>query len=297
MRSAASPTALAGTVPWATASTRWWPRRRPALASRDRAQRDGSRTSRPEPVGHHDALEAPFLLEHSDQEVPILTAELPAELVVGGHHHADASLPNSRFEGGKVDLAERALVDLDVDRHPFDLLIVAHEVLDGAADSAALHASYIGHGHDPAQERILGETLEAAATNRVPLDVDRRRKEHTSTLVERLVAEHLADQLHKVAIPRRRKRRRRWHARRDLAPTRAACAVGSVGHVDTFQAQVRGARCVPPTHSGRQGRLIHEAQLCGTLADGPRAASSSTVTSDMASPPPLRCIVGDERAM
>jgi len=76
---------------------------------------DGVGAASPEPVGHHDTLEPPLILQHADEEVPVLSAELPAELVVGGHHHADVGLPDSSFEGCEVNLAQRALVDFNVD--------------------------------------------------------------------------------------------------------------------------------------------------------------------------------------
>ncbi len=211
---------------------------------------------RPEPVGHHDSLEAPLLLQHADEQVPILTARFPAEPVVGGHNHAHTRLPDRRFEGRQVDLAQRALVHLDVDRHPLELLVVADEVLDGATDPPALHALHIGHRHGRAQNWVLGEALEAAATNRVPMDVDRGGQEDTGTLVERFVAEHLADQPHQVRIPGRAERGRRRQAGRDVSPPTSSRTVGPIGHMEAIQAQGGHTGDVPPAVPDAQGSLI-----------------------------------------
>ena len=71
MRSAASPTASALTVPRATASSRCSPRKEagPGISRSSPAPSSG-RTARPEPVGHHCTLETPLLLEHSRRGGP-----------------------------------------------------------------------------------------------------------------------------------------------------------------------------------------------------------------------------------
>ena len=114
-----------------------------------------SGAARPEPIRDHDSLEAPLPLQHINEEVSVLAAELSAQLVVGRHHHGDVGIPDRRLEGWQVDLAQRPLVDLDVDRHSLEFLIVAHEMLDGATHTLTLHALDIGDRHSTAEEGVL----------------------------------------------------------------------------------------------------------------------------------------------
>ena len=61
------------------------------------------------------------------------------------------------------------------------------------------------------------------------MDVDCGSKEDASSLVERLIAEYFADELHQLRIPCRGERGRRWQAGRDLPPPSPSRTVGSVG--------------------------------------------------------------------
>ena len=64
----------------------------------------------------------------------VLGAVLAAESVVRAHDPPGAALLDRPFERPEVDLAERAVVDLHVDRHPIHLGVVAGEVLDRDGD-------------------------------------------------------------------------------------------------------------------------------------------------------------------
>ena len=150
------------------------------------------------------------------------------------------SAPPSRTassNGTQVDLAQRALVDHRVDRVALELGVVAGEVLHRRGDALRLHAAH-ERGRDLAREqRVLGVALEVAARERRAVDVDRRREQHAARLGARLLAEHRADPLDELDVPRRAERGAARHARRRCsrrAPgTRApARAVGPVGDPD-----------------------------------------------------------------
>ena len=92
--------------------------------------------------------------------------------VVGAHHRPRAGLGHDPLEGGQVDLAQRALVDVGADRIRSCFLVVGREVLHRRADALALQAPDAGGAEHAGQQRVLGVVLEVAPAQRRPLDVD-----------------------------------------------------------------------------------------------------------------------------
>jgi hypothetical protein len=140
------------------------------------------------PVGHDQALKAPLALEHLVEQIVVVAAVLSAELVVGAHHRQHARLLYGRLEGGQVDLAQRALVHLDVDRAALDLLVVRGEVLDARGDLLRLHAADVAHGEPGRQVGVLAQVLESAAAQRRAQDIDAWPQQDVLAALARLAA-------------------------------------------------------------------------------------------------------------
>ena len=133
-----------------------------------------ARVVRAAPVGDDGALEAPLALEHLVQQVIVVAGVLAAELVVGAHHGEGPALAHARLERGQVDLAQRPLVDLHVDRAAVLLLVVEGVVLDAGDRLLGLHALHVADGHPAGEPGVLAEVVVVAAAERSALDVERR---------------------------------------------------------------------------------------------------------------------------
>lgn len=82
-------------------------------------------------VTHHEACPSPLLSENCVNNMWILAAMRPIDLVVSGHETDGMTDPDSLLERNEVDLAQRPLGDNGVDRHSLMLLVVANKVLQG----------------------------------------------------------------------------------------------------------------------------------------------------------------------
>ena len=98
------------------------------------------RAVRPAPVGDGHSLEAPLAAENLVEEVLVFGAVVAVDLVVGRHHAHRAAFFDGALERLEIDLAERALVDLDIDAAAAGLLVVDGEVLDAHGRSLVLYA-------------------------------------------------------------------------------------------------------------------------------------------------------------
>ena len=161
-------TTVSSTRPSRTAAARDGPSQAdgPGHLEIEAGERGRRRRVRAEPVRHHQPVEAPLAPQDAVDEVGLLAAVGPVDLVVGGHHGPDAGLPYGGFEGDEVDLPKGPLGDLGADGHPLVLLVVAGEVLDAAPDPAPLHPLDVGDGEAGRQQRVLGEGLEGAPGQR-----------------------------------------------------------------------------------------------------------------------------------
>ena len=66
------------------------------------------------------------------------------------------------FEGAQIDFAKCALVDLGVDRHPFEFGLVAREMFDRSRDAGILQARNVSRTELTGQPGIFRETLEVS---------------------------------------------------------------------------------------------------------------------------------------
>ena len=81
------------------------------------------------PVRHDKALETPVLFQDLVEQVIIFRAIRAVDFIVGRHDGERAALLDRGLEGRQVNLAQRALVHVDVDAAALGLLVVGGEVL------------------------------------------------------------------------------------------------------------------------------------------------------------------------
>ncbi len=220
------------------------------------------RAVRAEPVGYDDTVEAPFALEDLPEQPRMLTAERAVEAVIGAHHRPHARLRNRRFEWGEVDLAQRTIIDVDTDRHPFVLLVVAREVLDATPDPMRLHAVDVRDREPRGEPRVLGEGLERAASERCPWDADRWTEQEMDALRPCLGGERRTVSLDEIDVPRRTGR----HAARERqgslhADALATYAGRSIGHLQPPDAEPLDGREVPRVVTHRERGLLLPREL------------------------------------
>ena len=214
---------------------------------------------RAEPVRHDDPVESPLAAQDAVDQVGLLGAVGPVDLVVGGHHGPDAGLPYGGFERDEVDLPQGPLGDLGADGHPFVLLVVAGEVLDAASDPAPLHPLDVGDGEAGREQRVLGEGLEGAPGERRAQDADRRPEQHVDALGLRLGRQHAAEAVHQGRVPRRPDRHAAGQGQG--APADQAVAPDArrpVGHLERRDAEALDGWEVPQVGAGGEGALLVE---------------------------------------
>ena len=171
------------------AAVRWYARQRGAEgpggaghleggASRTRGRRAGHA----EPVGDHEALEAPLAPPDAAQQPWLLVAPPPVSPAVSGHDAERAALTHDDLERPQVDLAQGPLVDVRADRVALVLGVVADQVLDRRGHAFGLRTAH-ERGRQPAgQQRVLGVALEVAAGERRPVHVDGGCEQHAGAL-------------------------------------------------------------------------------------------------------------------
>ena len=225
---------------------------RPRHQQIDPRARRRVRVPRRPPVGHHEPLEAPFVLQHLGEQGAGRHRHA-VDPVVGGHDGPRPLLPHDRLERRQVELAQRPLPHPHVDRVALGLRVVRDEVLDGRADAAGLEPAHVGAADPRGQQRILREALEVAPRERRPVQVHGRRQQDVDALAPALPRQQPADPLDQRHVPRRRQRGRRRHVRRHVAlvPALAAHARGPVRHDDPPQPG-RGQRVQRPHVRARE---------------------------------------------
>jgi len=126
--------------------------------------RGGGVVSTP-PVGDGRTFESPFVTEYLLDEFPMLAHQLTSNTVVRSHHRADTGVDGCS-ERGQVHLAQRPLVDDDVDPIPVPILVVGDEVFGRHGNVPGLHSSEIGRAQFRCQPWIFAQVLEVATGGR-----------------------------------------------------------------------------------------------------------------------------------
>ena len=200
----------------------------------------------------------------------MLRGVLAVDLVVGAHHQPRPRRGDDVLERRKIDLPQRPLVGVGADPHPVGFLVVRREVLHAPADLLCLQPIDHRRGEPAGQVRILGEVLEVAPAQRVPLDVDSWAEYRRDVLGPRLRAEggpHLTGQ---VRIPGTAQCRGGREAGGGLAGAQPgvggalgllAQPVRAVGHHDRLDAVFADRRGVPEVRAEAQSRLLRHAEF------------------------------------
>ena len=156
-----------------------------------------------EPVGHHEALEAPFVAENRGLQVLALGGVGAVDLVVGAHHGPGVGFLDGDLEALQVDFALGARGDDGVVPGAVRLLVVVGEMLDGGAHVVLLDAAYIRRRRLAGHDRVLGVVLEVAAVQRVAVDVQGRGEIDVGAVLVDLFTHGLAHVLHQLLVPGR----------------------------------------------------------------------------------------------
>ena len=197
----------------------------------------------------------------------MLRAVHAVEPVVRGHDAERAAFAHRELERHERDLAERALVDDGVDRHAFELGVVRGEVLHRGGDAFRLHAAHERGRGLAREQRVFRVALEVAARERRAVDVDGGPEQHPARLRARLGADHRADALDEVDVPRRAERgaargAERRHAVAAFAREAGATgAVRPVGDVDRRDPEPLARHRRPQPFSGKERGLLVEGEL------------------------------------
>ena len=212
------------------------------------------------PVGHHDALVAPFIAEDRGEEVLLLLGVFAVDLVVGGHHRPGLAFLDGNLEVLEVDLAQGPLADAGVVLVAVGLLVVGSVVLDGGADVVFLDAADVGGSHLAGEERVFGEILEVSAAQRVAVDVHARGEEHVHAVFVDFIAHRGRHFFHEGGVPRAG----------EQGPYRETGAVESLVRPDAGRADAQPRRAVRQDGAGdAQARdRAGVAGRAGHLVDG-----------------------------
>ena len=232
---------------------------------------------RAEPVGHDQPVESPLVAQDATEQVGLLAAVDPVDLVVGGHHGPDVGLLDSGFEGDEVDLPKGALVHLGADGHPLVFLVVAGVVLDATGHPVALDAAHVGDGDASGQARVLRVGLEGATGQWRAGDAHRGAEQDVDTFGLGLGRQHLAHALDELGVPGGAD----GHAageRQGAASGQALAAYprGAVGHFEGGDAEALDRRDEPQAGAGGEGRLLIEGQSRQQVVDARRNRSNRT---------------------
>lgn len=111
------------------------------------------------PVRDDHPVKTPLGFQDLADQVRVRGGGDPVDLVVRGHHHRGVAGGDHGFEGGEVDLAEGAFVDVGADLHPVGLLVVRREMLHRGADPGRFDSGGVAGAEGTGEVRVLGEVL------------------------------------------------------------------------------------------------------------------------------------------
>jgi hypothetical protein len=162
-------------------------------------------TDREDPVGLHEALKAPLLLQDVGQQRLVLARPFAVQAVVGAHDGRGAFVHDA-LEVRQVDLVHRSRVGGDVHLEAPVLHRVEREVLR-ARHHVVLDAAHQGRTHLAQVVGVLAVALLRPAPGRVPQQVDARGADHVGAMGPRFTSHRVADPLLETGVPARPARR------------------------------------------------------------------------------------------
>ena len=154
-----------------------------------------------DPVGHHDALEAPVVAQDFRQQVVAPLCKLTVDDVVGRHHGPGLALTYGNLEPFQVELACGSLRHALVHARTFRLLRVDGEVLDACACPLGLHAVDVGGGNLAGHQRVFGVILEVPSTQGVAVEVHARTENHVAVVFLHFLSDGPSDFLCQRGVP------------------------------------------------------------------------------------------------
>ncbi|MNI53707.1 hypothetical protein D3C73_1085580 [compost metagenome] len=143
------------------------------------------------PVGHHDAVEAPFGGQWGFQEL-VLAGRGAVDGVVRAHHQPGAGLGDGVLECCQVELPQGAFVHHGVRGETLGFGFVGQVVLGRCTNTHGLDAGHISCGHGSCEARVLAHALEVAAAQRRAVEIDGGPQDGVDALAAGLLAQDLA---------------------------------------------------------------------------------------------------------
>ena len=153
------------------------------------------------PVGHDQALPAPFTAKNVLQQMLILVGIGAVQPVVGGHDRAGLSFLDGDLEIGQVHLPQGAFVHHGVGGHAQHLLAVGSEMLGTGRNALLLHAPDETGSHLACEVGILRVVLEGSSAQAAALGVQAGAKKHLHVLRPGVLADNAAQLLGDGLIP------------------------------------------------------------------------------------------------
>ena len=153
------------------------------------------------PVGHHDALESPFVTQDGGQQFLVLLCPGSVQEVIRAHDGPGLTLAHGNLEAFQVDFPQRTLVHHRIVVQSVGLLIVGSEVLGTHAHALTLYAFNHGCADKTGHERVFGIVFKVAAAEWRAHDVHARTKDDIATVFQRLVTHCLAHAFHQFGVP------------------------------------------------------------------------------------------------
>ena len=153
------------------------------------------------PVGHHDALEAPFIAQHVLQQPEAFRGVGSVDLVVGTHDRPRTAFLDGDLEALQVQLAQRTLADLHVDGVAVPFMVVGRVMLGRRAHILRLDSADHGGGHLAGNQRIFRVVLEVSASQRIAMQVQGRRQKDIDPIGRRFRSHGLAHTFDQCIVP------------------------------------------------------------------------------------------------
>ena len=223
------------------------------------------------PVAHDDALEAPFVAQHVGKQPVVLRRMHAVDAVVCAHDGPRLGFLDDVLERREVDFAQCTLGDVGADAQTVGFLIVGGEMLKRSAHALGLHAGDDADGFMTRQIRIFRPGFEAAASERVALDVHARAEDYGDLLLNALFGHGFANLVDEFRIPGAGQTSRRREAGGRHAVVQVdfagggriglAQAVGAVGDHVAGNALGFNALQMPGVAAGSQGCPLFKRQV------------------------------------
>ena len=157
------------------------------------------------PVGHHQAVEAPFLAQRLGQEPAVLGRVDVVDSVVRAHQRCRVRSLDYSFEYTEVHFPQGSFIDSRIYAHSIGFLIVGGEVFHRGPDPSGLDACYQGGSQFSRQQRVLREIFEVPSAQRGTFQVYARSQDHADALRLRLLGQRPPDLFEQRHIPGGRK--------------------------------------------------------------------------------------------